>query len=175
MNSRLSLIVAVAQNGVIGRGDKLPWHIPEDFAWFKRNTEGYPIIMGRKTFESIGKVLPGRINVIITRNRSYAAAGARIFHSLEEGLAKLEQEGHDEIFIIGGSQIFDESMERVDRIYLTLVHQDYEGDVHMPPIPETRFRIIFEERHESDVPFTFYIYEKKELSTESSSRRVKEA
>jgi dihydrofolate reductase len=175
MKSRLSLIVAVAQNGVIGRGNELPWHIPEDFAWFKCHTEGYPVIMGRKTFESIGKALPGRINVIITRNRSYTAAGARVFHSLEEGLARLEQEGHDEIFIIGGSQIFTESMERVDRIYLTRVHRDYEGDAHMPPIPETRFRVIFEERHEGDVPFTFYIYEKKELSTESSSRRVKEA
>jgi len=175
MRSRLSLIVAVAQNGVIGRGNELPWHIPEDFTWFKRHTEGCPIIMGRKTFESIGRVLPGRINVIITRNRSYTAEGARVYHSLEEGLAKLDQEGHDEIFIIGGSQIFDESIELVDRIYLTRVHRDFEGDAHLPPIPETRFRTIFEERHEGDVPFTFYIYEKKEPSTESSSPRVREA
>jgi dihydrofolate reductase len=175
MGSRLSIIVAVAQNGVIGRGNELPWHIPEDFSWFKRHTDGHPIIMGRKTFESIGRILPGRINVIVTRQRDYTVPGARIFHSLDEVLTRLEEEGHDEIFIIGGGQLFKESMKRVDRIYLTRVHRDYEGDAHMPPIPETRFRKVFEETHEGKIPFTFIIYDRKGDSTESSARLGREA
>jgi dihydrofolate reductase len=174
VRSRLSIIVAVARNGVIGQGNQLPWHIPEDFAWFKRHTEGHPVVMGRKTFEAIGRILPGRINVIVTRQRDYSVPDARIFHSLKEGLSTLEQEGHDEIFIIGGRRLFRESMGRVDRIYLTRIHRDYEGDVHMPHIPETRFRRIFEETHEGKIPFTFIIFERRGVSTESSDRRGRE-
>jgi len=161
MHARLSIIVAVAQNGVIGKKNRLPWHIPEDFAWFKRHTEGFPVVMGRKTYESIGRILPGRTNVIITRQRDYTVPGSRIYHSLEEAFEQLEREGHEEIFIIGGNQIFRESMSLVDRIYLTLVHRDYDGDTYMPHIPETQFSKVFEERHEGTVPFSFFIYERK--------------
>jgi dihydrofolate reductase len=161
MASRMSIIVAAAQNRVIGSGNRLPWHIPEDFAWFKRHTRGHPVIMGRKTYESIGGVLPDRKNIIITRNREYTAAGAYIYNSLEDAVYALEQAGHEEIFIIGGNQIFNQSMDKADRIYLTLIHRDFEGDIFMPEIPLDKFTKSFEEYHTGEIPFTFFIYDRK--------------
>jgi dihydrofolate reductase len=155
------MIVAVAQNNVIGRDNRMPWHIPEDFAWFKKHTSGHPILMGRKTYESIGKVLPGRQCVIITRNREFKVEGAFIYHSLHEALNSLKAAGHGEIFIIGGRQVFRDTMDEVHRIYLTKVLRDFEGDVYMPAIPEHEFSVIFEEHHPGNIPFTFLIYERK--------------
>jgi dihydrofolate reductase len=167
MLTRLSIIVAVSQNGVIGKNDRLPWHIPEDFAWFKRHTEGHTVVMGRKTYESIGGSLPGRKNVIITRNRNYRAPGAHIFHSLDDALATLKKENHREVFIIGGQQIFSEVMDRVDRIYLTRVHRDYDGDTYMPLMHEDQFKLVFEEKHRGEVSFTFLIYDRIDERKES--------
>jgi len=161
MSSRLSIIVAVSQNNVIGRDNHLPWHIPEDFAWFKHHTRAHPILMGRKTYESIGRTLPGRKNIIITRNREFKVPGAYIFHSLDDALNTLKAEEHSEIFIVGGQQVFRDTMEMVDRIYLTRVLRDYDGDVYMPVIPVSEFSVVFEECHSGDIPFTFLIYERK--------------
>ena len=161
MPQLLSIIVAVSQNNVIGRENRLPWHIPEDFAWFKRHTSGHPVLMGRKTFESIGKPLPDRKNVVITRNREFTAHGVFVFHSLHDALHSLQAEGHSEIFIIGGHQVFRDTIDMVDRIYLTRVLRDYDGDVYMPAIPEGDFSVVFEEKHTGEIPFIFMIYERK--------------
>jgi dihydrofolate reductase len=162
MRPRLSIIVAVARNGVIGKRNTLPWHIPEDFSWFKKHTFGHPVVMGRKTYESIGKPLSGRENIIITRQKRYDAPGTRVFNSLDEALAALGREGHDEIFIIGGSQIFHETMDRADRLYLTELHRDFEGDTRLSPLPIDQFTKVFEERHGGKVPFSFLIYDRKD-------------
>jgi dihydrofolate reductase len=162
MNRRLSIIVAVARNGVIGRDNRLPWHIPEDFAWFKRHTEGRPVIMGRKTYESIGRPLPDRKNIILTRQKDYKVEGALVFNSLDRALETLHEDDFDEIFIIGGDQVFREAMDTVDRIYLTSIHRDYDGDTYMPTLPEEQFTKIFEEYHGGEVPFSFLIYERTE-------------
>ncbi len=117
--------------------------------------------MGRKTYESLGRTLPGRKNVIITKNRKFKVPGAHIFHSLDDALNSLRAEGHREIFIIGGQQVFKDTLALVDRIYLTRVHRDYDGDVSMPSIPESEFSVVFEENHGGDIPFTFLIYDRK--------------
>jgi dihydrofolate reductase len=161
MSQLLSIIVAVSQNNVIGKDNRLPWHIPEDFAWFKRHTRGHPVLMGRKTFESIGRPLPDRKNVVITRNREFVAEGTLIYHSLNDALISLKAEGHSEIFIIGGHQVFRDTIDMVDRIYLTRILRDYDGDVYMPAIPENVFSVVFEEQQPGETPFVFMIYERK--------------
>ncbi|MBI3318945.1 MAG: dihydrofolate reductase [Candidatus Omnitrophica bacterium] len=122
----VSLIVAVSRNGVIGNEGKLPWRLPADLKRFKQLTMGHPIIMGRKTFESIGKPLPGRTNIVITRQKNLQACGALVAHSLEEALRLCEKE--QEAFVIGGASIYPEALGQADRIYLTEVHADFEGD-----------------------------------------------
>ena len=122
----LSLIVAVSQNGVIGKGNKLPWHLPADLKRFKKLTMGHPIIMGRKTFESIGKPLPGRTNIVITRQKEFASFGALTAPSLEEALRMCKKE--EEVFVIGGATIFEQALPLANRLYLTLIHQDFDGD-----------------------------------------------
>ncbi len=159
---RKSIIVAMSENRAIGKNNKLPWHIPEDFAWFKKHTIGHPVIMGRKTFESIGRVLPGRKNIIVSRQKNYSANGAFVYNSLEAAIDALEAEQHEEIFVIGGYQVFNKALVFIDRIYLTLIHRDFEGDVFFPPIPDSIFKKVFEEAHDVSLPFTFYIYDRAE-------------
>ena len=136
----ISLIVAMAQNRVIGRNNQLPWYLPEDLKYFKRITMGKPVVMGRKTFESIGKPLPGRTNIIVTRNPDYRAEGIRIVNTLNEAKALCESidvvDGTEETMIIGGAEIFAQAMTQADRLYLTQVHADVEGDAHFPEINE---------------------------------------
>ena len=127
---RITLILARARNGVIGAKGGLPWRLPEDLAFFKRTTMGHPIVMGRKTWESIGRPLPGRRSVVVTRDRSFAAAGAEVVHSLDEAVALCSDS--DEIFVIGGAQLYAEALPRADRLLLTEIHADFEGDTFMP-------------------------------------------
>lgn len=131
---KISIIVAIAgENRVIGKKGGLPWYIPEELKRFKAITMNHPIIMGRKTHESIGKVLPGRVNIIITRDSSYKAEECLVVTSLDEAinLAKT-QPGSEEIFIIGGGQIYQEAMSKADKLYLTYIDEDLEGDVFFP-------------------------------------------
>lgn len=121
-----SIYVAISQNGVIGKEGDLPWRLPSDLARFKRVTMGHPIIMGRKTHESIGWPLPGRMNIVITRNKKYKAEGCVIVNSLEEALEKTGT--NDEIFIIGGSTIYQQALALADKIYLTRVKANVDGD-----------------------------------------------
>src|SRR5579859_531301 len=116
----LSLIVAVAENGVIGRDNALPWHIPEDLRYFKQVTSGKTVIMGRKTFQSIGRPLPNRVNIVVTRDPDFGAEGVTIAHSLDDALSKA---GDGEAMVIGGSSLFLEALPRADRFYLTEIHR----------------------------------------------------
>ena len=138
---RISLIVAAAQNGVIGKGNKMPWHLPEDLQYFKRVTMGKPVIMGRKTYESIGRPLPGRLNIVITRQLDWLPADKAgkeslvVATSLESALATAKDyavsSGADEIMVIGGAQIYAACADRVDRVYLTEIAAQIEGDAYV--------------------------------------------
>ncbi|MGE0340817.1 MAG: dihydrofolate reductase [Xanthobacteraceae bacterium] len=145
MNSLpLVIVVAVAENGVIGREQQLPWRIPGDLKHFKAVTMGKPLVMGRKTHESIGKPLPGRTNLVLTRDQDWRAEGVIIAHSLEEILRLANEDanktGANEIAIIGGSSLFEELLPSVSKIELTEVHASPEGDVYFPQYDRTSFR-----------------------------------
>ncbi len=136
---KLSLIVAMADNGVIGRNNKLPWHLPNDLQYFRAVTIGKPVVMGRKTFESIGRALPGRTNIVVTRNANYTAEGIKVVGSLEEALTLAESiallDGAEELMLIGGAELYAEALDRADCLYLTRVHSDIiEGDAFFPEI-----------------------------------------
>ena len=133
----LSIVVAVADNGVIGRNNALPWHLPADLGHFKRITMGKPILMGRKTHESIGRALPGRTNIVLTTQRDYATPGCRVVHSINDAIALAEEEGNDELMVIGGAKLYENTLPRADRIYLTRVHGDFDGDTWFPEIEES--------------------------------------
>src|SRR3989338_7621685 len=129
---KISMIVAMDEKRGIGKDNSLMWKIPGELARFKQITMGHPIIMGRKTFESIGRVLPGRKNIIITRDGNYKVAGAEVVNSLEEALIQAKSGNTDEIFIIGGGQIFEQALSLTDRLYLTLVKGDFKADTFFP-------------------------------------------
>lgn len=129
MKQVLAAIVAVAKNGVIGKEGCLPWYLPAEMARFKEVTTGHPIIMGRKTHESIDRALPGRTNIVITRNKDFEAEGCKIVGSLDEAIERAKKsEGSDEIFVIGGEQIYKQAMPILNRIYLTKVDAEVDGD-----------------------------------------------
>lgn len=139
---RISVIVAIARNGVIGYKGKMPWHLPEDLKHFKAITMGHPIVMGRKTYESIGRILPGRTTIIITRQRNYAIPGALIVQSLSEALKQAQS---DEVFVIGGGEIYREVMPVADRVYLTRIELDPDGDTSFPALEANQWREISSE------------------------------
>ncbi len=134
---KIALIVAAARNGVIGGGNKMLWRVPEDFAHFKRTTMGHPIVMGRKTWESIGRPLPGRRNVVVTRNPDYRAEGAELAPSLEDAFKMLN--GVGTVFVIGGGEIYRQALPRADVVWLTRIGADFEGDATFPDLPETQW------------------------------------
>jgi dihydrofolate reductase len=144
----IALIVATGQNNIIGNNNQLPWHLPADLAHFKKMTLGKTIIMGRKTFESIGKPLPGRRNIIITRNPRYQIENTESFSSLEQALENLHDQ--PEIMVIGGAQLFQLSLSIANRIYLTIIHHDFAGDTFFPSIDPLLWREIQREDHSSD-------------------------
>lgn len=159
----LSIIVAIAQNGVIGDNNSLLWHIKEDMRFFRTTTSGHAVIMGRKTFESLGsKPLPKRTNIVITRSDS-EFEGALTAHSLSEAVAMAG--GDDEVFIIGGAQIYAQALDVADRMYITLVEHDYEGDTSFPEIDFSKWELIGEERFERgetfEYPFSFRTYRRR--------------
>jgi dihydrofolate reductase len=143
---RKSMIVAMAQNRVIGRNNKLPWYLPNDLKYFKQVTMGLPIVMGRKTYESIGKPLPGRTNIVVTRNESWSMDGVKVVHSLEQAFelaaSIAEIDGRDEVMIIGGDQLYQSALPLVDRIYLTEVHAEVEGDAYFPDFDRDHWNVV---------------------------------
>ena len=161
----VSLIVAVSDNGVIGRDGGLPWHLPRDLKHFKATTTGHHLIIGRRTWDEVGKPLPGRMMVVVTRSLRFEAAGATVVHSLEEALEVSRNDG--EPFIGGGAHIYRMALARdlVDRLYLTRVHADVEGDTFLPEIDFDDWQLMSTEHHESDekneYACTFEIYDRK--------------
>ncbi len=159
---RLSIIAAMSANRVIGRNNDLPWRLPADWKRFKSLTMEHHLIMGRKTFESIGQPLPGRTTVVITHQTDYAPEGVLVAHSVEQALQMAA--GDDEVFVAGGAQIYQQVLPRADRLYLTSIHEDFEGDTNFPDFEKSDWDLISEESYAPDeknpYPYTFLIYER---------------
>ena len=146
--TRIALIAAMAENGVIGRENRLPWRLPADLRRFKSVTMGKPVIMGRKTYESIGKPLPGRSNIVVTRDPDYRAQGCQVVHSLDQALEA--GAGHAEVMVIGGAELYRQALGRAQRMYLTLVRAEVEGDTLFPDIEPQQWRELERESHRAD-------------------------
>ena len=168
---RVSLIAAVAANGVIGRDNGLPWNLPADLRLFQTLTMGHTLVMGRRTWESFATPLPGRRIVVITRRPDWrpeglseATEGVEVAHSLDEALARAREAGDTEAFVAGGTEVFREALPRADRIYLTRVEAEVPGDTYFPEFDIAGWKIIEEEHHAADAdhafPFTFQILER---------------
>lgn len=166
---KLSMIVAAAQNRVIGRDNALPWYLPNDLKYFKQTTLGKPIIMGRKTYESIGKPLPGRTNIVITRQRDYQPEGVKVVHSVAEARDLAESvcliDGQSEAMIMGGAEIYALALPDADRLYLTEVHADVEGDAYFPEYDKTAWQEVSRDNFEAEGPnpynYSFVVYDRK--------------
>ena len=164
----ISIIVAVSENNVIGKNNDLLWRLPDDMKFFKNTTIGHPVIMGRKTFESFGKPLKERKNIIITRQKDYHPDGVVVVHDLENAIEEAQKEGIEEIFIIGGGEIYKQAISLTDRIYLTLVHHTFEdGDTFFPELAPEEWS---EEKREEHLPdnrhqyaFTYLWLNRKQL------------
>lgn len=150
----INLIVAMDKNGIIGKNNSLPWHYPEDLKHFKRTTEHSIIIMGRKTYESIGKILPGRVNVIIS-NQKLNIPGAVFYNKIDKLLQGFKENAN--VFIIGGAQIYNQSIHYVDRMYITRINAEHDGNIYFPEIEWNQFKKISEERKGI---LTFEVYDR---------------
>ena len=138
----ISFIAAVSENNVIGKGNKLPWTLPTDMKYFKNITWAMPVIMGRKSFESLGEPLKGRTNIVITRRTDWQPAGVEIVHSIDEAIIAAKKTDAKEIFIIGGAEIFQSALPSADKIYKTLVHENFEGDAFFPEINTDEWELV---------------------------------
>jgi dihydrofolate reductase len=158
----VTIIAAMSENRIIGRAGSLPWHLPADLKRFKSLTAGHTVIMGRKTFESIGRPLPDRRCIVVTRNADYRAEGVVVVLSLEDALQQVADD--EEVFIIGGGEIYRHALSLADRLELTIVHAEVEGDTRFPAIDLKDWTLISEEHHEADAqhayPYTFRRYER---------------
>ncbi len=167
----VSLIVAVSENGVIGRAGGLPWRLSADLKHFKKTTMGHHLIIGRRTWDEVGKPLPGRTMVVVTRSRRFAPAGVRVAHSLKEAL-DLDR-NDDEPFIGGGAHIYRMALENdlVDRLYITRVHAEVEGDTVFPEVDLDDWDLVSEEHHQEDErnehPYSFLVYERRSVGQRS--------
>ncbi len=161
----VSAIVATAYNNVIGKDNEIPWYLPADLRYFKEKTLGHHILMGRNSYESIGRPLPKRTNVIITRNPFYVVSGCVVVHSIEEGLQFAAENDETEVFIIGGGEIYRQAMDYCDRIYLTIVDTNVEGTVFFPDLDEHVWKLVEENPRKADekneFDYCFKIFERK--------------
>ena len=161
---KISCIVATAHNNVIGKDNQIPWYLHADLKYFKKVTLNHHIIMGRNCFESIGRALPKRTNVIITRNMFYAVSNCLITHSVGEALSRAEQNGEDEAFIIGGGKIYEQTIDLWDKLYLTKVDLDVDGDVFFPELKLSDWKLTKQEDHSKDEKnthnYSFLTYER---------------
>ena len=160
----VSAIVAVARNGVIGDGDDIPWRLSSDLKYFKRVTTGHPIVMGRKTFDTLGRPLPNRTNIVLTRNPFFIATGTSVAHTLDEALTLAADTGATEAFIIGGGQIYDKALDYCDRVYLTEVATEADGSVTFPPLDPATWKEVSREAYPADdrneYDYAFVVYER---------------
>lgn len=157
---KLSVIVAIAKDGVIGVNNTLPWHLPEDLKRFKALTMGHHIIMGRKTYDSLGRLLPGRTTVIVTRNADYQIEGALIANSLEQAIAMCHND--DEVFLIGGAELYQTGLGLADKLYITEIDLAVAGDAHFPQLPVGQWKETTRETHVSEkgLKFNYVTYER---------------
>jgi dihydrofolate reductase len=166
----ISFIVAASENKVIGKDNKLPWCLPTDMRYFKNVTWGMPVIMGRKSFESLGKALKGRTNIVVTRNKDWKAEGAQTVQSIDNAITLAAQTDAKEIFIIGGAEIFRSALPSADRIYLTLVHGNFDGDAFFPDMEHDEWKLISNRDCKADdknpYALSFQVWERKLPSAE---------
>lgn len=160
----ISFIVAMDENRVIGYKNDMPWHLPNDLQRFKKITTGHTIIMGRKTYESIGRPLPNRTNVILSRDKQYKQSGCKVIHSIEDIAPYAESE--EEVFVIGGETLFEQTFSLVQKMYITIIHHSFpEGDTFFPSYSEEDWEVVSEEKGKVDAknkyPHTFYILKRK--------------
>ena len=160
---KLSLIAVVSRNNVIGKDNKMPWHLPADLQFFKTTTLGKPIIMGRKTWESLGRILPGRRHIVVTRNKDYTAEGVEIIHSTDAALKQASNV--DEAVIIGGAHLYEEMLPLTDRLYLTEIDAEFEGDTFFPEWNKEEWEVVSSETHPADeknsFPYRFVVYDRR--------------
>ncbi|MCU7647931.1 dihydrofolate reductase [Pseudomonas piscis] len=163
----LSLIAALAENRVIGIDNSMPWHLPGDFKYFKATTLGKPIIMGRKTWDSLGRPLPGRLNIVVSRQTDLALEGAEVYPSLEAAMVRAEQwaleQGASELMLIGGAQLYTQGLEQADRLYLTRVALSPQGDAWFPEFDEQRWKLVSDQPNpaQGDKPaYSFEVWER---------------
>ena len=164
----LSVIVAMAQNRVIGLNNQMPWHLPADLAWFKKNTLNKPVIMGRKTFESIGRPLPNRHNIVISRqieSSDNKISNVSWVKSIDEAISLAQKQQPDEVFIIGGGNIYKQVLPLIDRLYLTHIDAELQGDTYFPDYLPGQWQVIYQEDHQADeknsYPYQFKILQRK--------------
>lgn len=161
----ISAIVAVSENQVIGLNNQIPWYLPNDLKYFKRKTLGHHIIMGRKSFQSIGHPLPGRTNIVISRNPYFSASNCLVAHSIEEALEIAAENAETEAFIIGGGHVYSQSIPFLNRIYLTRIACKAEGDVFFPELQEETWKLVSEEAHQPDdrnpFAYNFQVFERR--------------
>jgi len=146
--TNLSLIVAMDENRLIGSDNQLPWHLPADLAFFKRTTLGKPIIMGRKTYESIGRPLPGRRNIVITRDTEFSAEGCEIVNDIDAALCSCSD--HDELMLIGGASLYEQTIDRSSCMYITRIHHSFEGDTWFPEFNSAQWTIVDQQDFNAD-------------------------
>jgi len=161
---KISCIVAVAENNVIGKDNDIPWYLPADLKYFKKVTSGHHILMGRKCYNSIGRPLPNRTNLIITRDPYFITSNCVVCHSIEEGITAAKENGESELFIIGGGTIYEQTIDLWDRLYLTEVDLKVDGDIFFPEINTSQWNLISSEQHEPDEKnhyrHTFKVFDK---------------
>lgn len=164
---KVSLIVAVSENNVIGKNNALPWHLPTDMKYFRDTTMGHCVIMGRKNYDSIPlkyRPLEGRTNIIVTRQKDFKAEGCIVVNSVEEALSEVKKKSETEVFIIGGADIFKQTIDSADKIYYTKIYHSFDGDVFFPKIDVSKWKLTLQTDMKADeknkYPFSFCVYEK---------------
>lgn len=160
MRPKISIIAAIGKNRELGKDNKLLWHIPDDLPRFKKLTTGHPIVMGRKTFESIGRPLPNRTNIVVTRDSSYDVEGVVVVHSIEKAIEEAKKKDKEEIFVIGGGQIYEQALPFADRLYLTIVDAQAEADTYFPDYSEFKKIVSEEYKEENGLKFKYVTLEK---------------
>lgn len=155
----ICIIAAAASNGVIGAGGRIPWDIPEDMAYFRKTTYGGAVIMGRKTYEEIGRPLPGRLNIVVTSNKEFKADGVMSANSLAKAVELAKSSGKEDIFLCGGASIYREGLDIAERIYLTVINKEYDGDVFFPEFSDKEFVLFSSETCET-AHITFRVYDR---------------
>ncbi|RAS71932.1 type 3 dihydrofolate reductase [Priestia endophytica] len=159
----ISFIVAMDDNNLIGKDNALPWHLPADLAYFKKVTTNHTIVMGRKTYESIGRPLPNRKNVVLTHSTSFQEEGVTVIHSLDE-LKEMANRSNEELFIIGGARLYEQLLPVADRLYVTHIRATFDGDTHFPVFSKEEWKIIDSEEHKKDeknaCDYEFVVYER---------------